>query len=274
MRNIAIGAALKAGEKILEIYDRDFKIEIKDDSHSSPLTEADTAAHNVICEALKNTDIPILSEESKELEYADRENWSVFWLVDPLDGTKEFIKHNGEFTVNIALIENGKPTFGVVYAPVLDVLYVGDEILGAYKVIGASKSWDNIQEISCKEVGSKLEVIASRSHLNDKTKDFVSSISDDFDDVDFVSKGSSLKLCMVADGSADVYPRIAPTMEWDTAAAHAVVSAAGGHVLQFSSKAAIGIDHPLVYNKPDLLNPYFIVCSSDILAKISGYEFN
>ena len=242
---IAKKAALKAGEDILEIYNKeDFEVELKSDN--SPLTVADKASHNRIMEYLVDTEIPILSEEGKEMSYAERKDWDVFWLIDPLDGTKEFIKRNGEFTVNIALIKNQKPIMGVVYTPVLDWLYWGSED-GAYKTeIG------NTQKIITAKTDlsiPNLKVVASRSHLNQETEDFLSTLQNP----EIVSMGSSLKFMLVAEGKAHVYPRYAPTMEWDTGAAQAVVEAAGGKVYKEPGR------EKFVYNKENLLNPHFLV---------------
>ena len=269
MKNLPtiIDAALRAGGAILEIYKRDFEVEFKADE--SPLTEADKAAHHIICDALEDTGLPILSEESKAIDYEDRKDWTKYWLVDPLDGTKEFIKKNGEFTVNIALIEHGRPIMGVVYAPVLKTLYVGIVGEGAFRAIGDElfqtlEKWDgkvpsigNLAEplplsSDLCPPSSAIRVVASRSHLNEETEAFIAELEKK-GRVELVSSGSSLKLCLVAEGSADVYPRIAPTMEWDTAAAQAVVEASGATVVQY------GTDEPLAYNKENLLNPYFVV---------------
>jgi 3'(2'), 5'-bisphosphate nucleotidase len=293
--NRVLDAALRAGDAILQIYARDFEVEFKADA--SPLTEADKAAHHIICDALKATGLPILSEESKTVAYEERKGWQKYWLVDPLDGTKEFIKKNGEFTVNIALIENGRPVLGVVYAPVLRTVYCGmSDVEG-----GTSKAWKatdcaekSVDEIMTSAVllspssvlrspSSGLRVVASRSHCNDETRAFIEALEKEFGPAERVSSGSSLKLCMVAEGSADVYPRIAPTMEWDTAAAQAVVEAAGGRVVQYDSavpaasylngfndlneaQSAVSTSpetsgrlNDLSYNKPDLLNPFFVV---------------
>lgn len=277
--NIAMDAALRAGGAILEIYKRDFEVEFKADE--SPLTEADKAAHHIIVDALEDLGLPILSEESKAIAYEDRKKWQKYWLVDPLDGTKEFIKKNGEFTVNIALIENGRPVMGVVYAPVLKTLYVGVVGEGAFRVTsddlfqtletgnaGLSIFFQGLEKSDEKfsRVGKPFEwlpcvspeegvmrVVASRSHMNAETEAFIAELEKQGRRIELVSSGSSLKLCMVAEGSAEVYPRIAPTMEWDTAAAQAVVEASGARVVQY------GTDEPLLYNKENLLNPFFVV---------------
>mgnify|MGYP003647193039 FL=1 len=241
---IAKKASLKAGEAILEIYEtEDFSIEHKKDD--SPLTKADMAAHLVIMSFLEDTDIPVLSEEGRDIPYDERKNWEYLWIVDPLDGTKEFIKRNGEFTVNIALVRNGQPILGVVYAPVIDKLYYGAEGLGAFL---------EYQEIQMKLLNahvlglskSGLRVVASRSHLNEDTQAFLNRLNAP----EIVSMGSSLKFMMLAEGEADIYPRFAPTMEWDTAAAHAILSELGRKVVDSGGNS-------LIYNKESLLNPYF-----------------
>ncbi|MGM5485308.1 MAG: 3'(2'),5'-bisphosphate nucleotidase CysQ [Nanobdellota archaeon] len=231
--------ARKAGEKTLEIYNKDFETEYKDDK--SPLTEADLASNEVIVDGLKKiSDHPILSEETKEVDHEERKGWDKFWLIDPLDGTKEFIKRNGEFTVNIALIEDGEPTFGVVYVPVKDQMY--------YSYNG--KSYLDGEELPFGKERDNFVVVASRSHFNDETKEYIEKITSDYE---LISRGSSLKLCAVAEGSADIYPRLGPTMEWDTAAAHAVVRGAGREVYDVST------NKPLKYNKESLKNPFFVV---------------
>lgn len=276
MIEIAVKAALEAGEAILEIYSQDFEVEFKADE--SPLTSADKASHNIIVRALEATPYPVLSEESKAIDYAERKDWSTYWLVDPIDGTKEFIKKNGEFTVNIALVENGVPVMGVVYVPVQETLYLGvgnDEQgmeQGAWKGQGcAGKTYEEIMEslsgihVSGNPSGA-LKVVASKSHCNDETRQFIADLEDKYGVAERVSRGSSLKFCMVAEGSADIYPRIAPTIEWDTAAAHAVVLAAGGNVFEYDAgidasnyKSTANDIFEVSYNKQNLLNPYFVV---------------
>ncbi len=242
LSQVAQKAAQKAAVEILKIYDSgDFSIEAKADN--SPLTLADKASHEAIVSELEKTEIPILSEEGKAIPYETRKNWEYFWMIDPLDGTKEFIKRNGEFTVNIALIHRDHPVLGVVYTPVLSDIFV------ALKGEGATKNGKKIQGNSFSKSDSGLRVVASRSHLNEETQKFL----DELNAPEIVSKGSSLKLLMVAEGSADLYPRYAPTMEWDTAAAQIVVEEAGGLVLVKDS------DNPVIYNKENLLNPYFLV---------------
>lgn len=255
----AILASIEAGKEILEVYESTFEVEYKDDK--SPLTIADKRAHQKIVSMLKETGIPILSEEGKALDYEERSKWSTLWIVDPLDGTKEFIKQNGEFTVNIALVEKGVPVMGVIYVPVEETLYFGAEGIGAYRVDKAAhvKDTDNLEDWIVK--GLKLPetqkrpytMVGSRSHMSDETAQFFDEVRQDHPDSEIISKGSSLKICMVAEGSADVYPRFAPTMEWDTAAGHAIAKGAGFEVYQAKGEA------PLQYNKKDLLNPWFIV---------------
>lgn len=243
---VAKNAALAAGEDILQIYESgDFSIEAKSDE--SPLTRADKAAHNKIVSFLNDTGLPILSEEGREISYGERSKWEYFWMVDPLDGTKEFIKKNGEFTVNIALIKDGVPILGVVYPPIIGDLYWGLKGKGAFKEINGSLDELKVSKRSLTDSG--LKVVASRSHMSDKTQEFVNYLKKP----EVVSRGSSLKFLLVASGEADVYPRYGPTMEWDTAAAHAIVSEAGGSVVQEDEVTA------LTYNKDNLLNPHFIV---------------
>ncbi len=239
--------AHQAGNVIMEIYQKDFHIEYKDDK--SPLTIADKKANDLIISELNNLSIklPILSEEGKEIPYDERKNWEYFWMVDPLDGTKEFIKKNDEFTVNIALIHNHEPVLGVVYAPALDEMYWAKKGEGAYK--NGQKLPLDINPNPSK----LLRVVASKSHLTPETEAYINQLALTTESIECVSKGSSLKLCMVAEGSADIYPRLAPTMEWDTAAADAIVREAGK--MSYQSDKNI----PLQYNKENLLNPWFIV---------------
>ena len=247
--------ALEAGKTIMEIYDKDFSIEYKDDK--SPLTEADLASNDVIVRALEKYDIPIMSEEGKMIEYDERKDWEYYWCIDPIDGTKEFIKKNGEFTVNIALIHKNTPILGVVYAPALGDMYMAKKGEGAYKsVLSATGSVLREDKLPIKTNGTpekSLIVVASKSHLSEETQEFIDVVARSTEHVTRISKGSSLKLVMVAEGSADIYPRLAPTMEWDTAAADAIVRESGKMTYQFEG------DEPVVYNKENLLNPWFIV---------------
>lgn len=237
--------ALEAGKEIMKIYKKNFSVEHKDDK--SPLTEADLKSNEIICKALVKLypNIPIMSEENKQVDYETRKNWEYYWCIDPIDGTKEFIKKNDEFTVNIALIHKDRPVLGVVYAPAIDEMYSAKEACGAFL---------NNQKLPLKtneDKSKKLYVVASKSHLSKETQKFIDSL--DTKEIEQVSKGSSLKLCMVASGDADIYPRLAPTMEWDTAAADAIVRESGKMTYQH------GTNIPVVYNKEDLLNPWFIV---------------
>ena len=238
--------ARAAGAAILQVYDRAFAVETKDDR--SPLTAADRASHRVIAEGLHRLapEVPLLSEEGRAIPYDERRGWDRLWIVDPLDGTKEFIKRNGEFTVNIALVEHGAPLFGVVYVPVQRVLYWGGRGLGAWRQQEATKPAAVRVRRPTRERG--LTVVQSRSHPSPELDAYLQ----DFPVAESVSVGSSVKFCAVAEGRADLYPRLAPTMEWDTAAGQAVVEGAGGKVLDRDGR-------PLVYNKPELLNPHFVV---------------
>lgn len=258
----AIDAALLAGKEILSIYDdpaSDFEIEKKADN--SPLTIADKKAHETIVEILKKTPFPVLSEEGKHLPYTERCNWETLWIVDPLDGTKEFIKRNGEFTVNIALVCHSVPVVGVIYLPVKQELYFAEEHMGAYKIAGITSRDDasleeltaSAQRLPSETARDKFIIVASRSHLTPETESYIEDMKRQHSDVELISSGSSIKICLVAEGKADVYPRFAPTMEWDTAAGHAIAHAAGMEVYQ------AGKEEPLNYNKEDLLNPWFIV---------------
>ncbi len=257
---IAVQAAVHGGDEIMKIYQlEDLGVEYKEDD--SPLTLADKKCNDVIISYLENTEFPIISEEIKNLEFSERKDWETCWIVDPLDGTKEFVKRNGEFTVNIALVKNGKPLLGVIYVPVTKELYFADvskkttlkSVLSEHKV-----DLDNLADLS-KEIkpassNKKLvRVVGSRSHMSEATQNFVETLKNDFDQVEIVSKGSSLKFCLVAEGRADVYPRYAPTMEWDTAAGQAICEAVGLRVISNET------NKPLLYNKENLLNPWFLV---------------
>ncbi|QGH36250.1 3'(2'),5'-bisphosphate nucleotidase CysQ [Gracilibacillus salitolerans] len=249
---------LDAGKEIRDVYQQDFEVEVKKDD--SPLTIADKRSHNVIAEGLNKIDstIPVLSEEGREIPFEERKKWEQFWLVDPLDGTKEFIKKNGEFTVNIALIDGHYPILGVIYAPALDTFYFGVKGEGAYKLTNASQV--NVaneeelvnQSIRLPEVNESevINVVASRSHMSKETEEFIDQLDGE---AEVVSSGSSLKFCLVAEGKADYYPRYAPTMEWDTGAGQAIVEAAGGSVTRHED------DERFYYNRENLLNGWFLV---------------
>ncbi|WP_051219390.1 3'(2'),5'-bisphosphate nucleotidase CysQ [Oceanobacter kriegii] len=247
-----VAIARQAGDAIMEIYETDFEKYEKSDA--SPLTEADLAAHKLICaELAKISEFPILSEESSkdEIEWENRKNWNTFWIVDPLDGTKEFIKKSGEFTVNIALVSEGKAKLGVVYCPPLNRMYFATEEQGAFRQ-DADAEPVKLQVASEPQGDANWNVVGSKSH----GAEALAAFSEQLGNVNLVSMGSSLKLCMVADGQAHLYPRLAPTCEWDTAAAQAIVEHAGGKVLTPSLE-------PLLYGqKEDLLNPFFIVCAT------------
>lgn len=242
--------AREAGRQIMAIYDAGTTLR-QDKSDGSPLTAADMAAHHVLAEGLRRLtpDWPVLSEESAAERYEVRRHWKRFWLIDPLDGTKEFLKHNGEFTVNVALIENGSPVMGVVHAPALEVSYFAERGQGAFRQYG-----DDMPvpvRVAQHEPHEPVRMVGSRSHGDARLEDLAAHLGGG----EFVSMGSSLKLCLVADGSAHLYPRLGPTMEWDTAAAHAVVQEAGGMVCDSRGE-------PLRYNKEDLHNPPFAVLSA------------
>ena len=255
-----IELSVRAGESILKIYDTEFEIDEKKDS--TPLTEADLQSHNIIVSGLKfiTPDIPIISEEEKLESFSSRKSRRRYWLIDPLDGTREFINKNGEFTVNIALIENNIPILGVVHAPVKSETYIGCKNYGAKK-INAMKEMKNIS--INKKLNTPLKVIGSRSHRGDSLAKFLNFVGEH----EFLSVGSSLKFCMIAEGKADLYPRFGPTSEWDTAAAQAVVEQAGGKVINRN------LDR-LQYNKKEsILNSQFYAVGSNLISKIiSDYE--
>ena len=253
-KRAVIDVAKIAGEEIMAIYSQDFDVDYKDDS--SPLTQADLASHHCIVNGLRELtpDIPVLSEESSDDEKRNRMTWQTYWLIDPLDGTKEFVKKNGEFTVNIALVTKHQPLFGVVHAPALDVTYWGDKSSGAFKVEGGIEKAIVVRPRSANT--ADWVVVGSRSHQSDEFKAFMK----DYPDAEIVSMGSSLKLCLVAEGKADLYPRLGLTSEWDTAASQAVVEAAGGQVLAFPEMKPLGCNQ----NANSLLNPHLLVCASPL----------
>lgn len=240
--------AQEAAEAILHIYHTaDFQVDFKADN--SPLTAADLAAHQLIVSRLHalTPDIPILSEESQHITYRERQSWPIFWLVDPLDGTREFLQRNGEFTVNIALVHQHRPVLGVVHIPVQELTYWAAEALGAFRSGGEH----TVALQANRALSGPMKVVASRAHAGAATQVFLENLRRDYA-LAVVSKGSALKLCMVAEGTADLYPRLGPTMEWDTAAAQCVVEQAGGRVTTLE-------ETPLQYNKKHLLNPFFMV---------------
>ena len=258
---LAIEASVAAGSVIMEIYEKDFQVDFKKDQ--SPLTEADMASNAVIMSYLHKTEIPVISEENKQTSFSERSKWDSCWIVDPLDGTKEFIKKNDEFTVNIALVKNGFVAFGVIYVPAVKTLYYGDvtekkafikkldEHITGEELFKEIRSAEALKPSKFNDV---LRVVGSRSHMNDETLNFINDIKEKSNkNIEIVSKGSSLKFCLVAEGKADVYPRFAPTMEWDTAAGQAICEAVGVEVISMET------NEPMKYNKENLLNSWFKV---------------
>ncbi|MEX2536005.1 MAG: 3'(2'),5'-bisphosphate nucleotidase CysQ [Trueperaceae bacterium] len=253
--------AVRAGHAILEIYGGDFEVETKADS--SPLTQADLASQEIIVAGLAQLtpDLPVLAEETGELPFEERRSWRRSWLVDPLDGTREFVKRNGEFTVNIAMVEAGQPILGVVHAPVLGVTYLASRGGGARRLdasgersIAVSPPPDN--ELHDGELhGGELRIVMSRSHANEATLRFIGRLEREYR-VNAVSQGSALKMCLVADGTAHIYPRLGPTMEWDVAAAQCVVEEAGGQLVTLDGA-------PMGFNRPNLVNESFLACYGD-----------
>ncbi len=252
--------AIKAGKAIMEVYATNFEVETKPDQ--TPLTLADTLANDIIHQFLSQTGIPVISEEGRNVPWHIREIWDQFWLVDPLDGTKEFVNRNGEFSVNIALIEDRLPVLGVIYAPVTDTLYWADNH-GSFRLdhaAGLVEANPNLQAMRLKALQLPLPrtdndftIVASRSHLTSETMSYINNVKREHHNIRIVSRGSSLKMCMVAEGQADVYPRFGQTSEWDTAAGHAIILAAGGKVVLADQPT-----QALLYNKPDLQNPSFL----------------
>ncbi len=259
-----ITAAYLAGKEIMKIYtSSNFEIETK--SNNTPLTIADKKSHDIIVKYLLNTSLPILSEEGKQIPFKIRKKWNYFWLIDPLDGTKEFIKQNGEFTVNIALIKKDTPILGIIYSPVLKELFFATESIGSYKLnnlpnqISELTNIENLIFKSIKlnpfKITENLRILVSRSHLSKKTSEYISKIKKSYKNVNLLSIGSSLKFCLIAEGKADIYPRFGPTMEWDTAAGHAIAKYAACVITLTDEKTN------LTYNKENLLNPDFILRS-------------
>jgi len=258
----AISTSVRAGQLIMEVYNsEEFQVNLKSDA--TPLTLADRKAHDEITSSLSRTRIPVLSEEGRNILYEERKGWDCFWLVDPLDGTKEFIKRNGEFTVNVALIMNGYPLMGVVYVPVSGELYFAMESEGSFKVnnippsIEADYRFEVLKQEASKlpvpTIRDKFTVVGSRSHMTDETREYIDRFKGKYGEIDIISRGSSLKMCMVAEGKADIYPRFSPTTEWDTAAGQAVAEQAGCVVI------AVETGSRMAYNKEELDNPWFIV---------------
>jgi 3'(2'), 5'-bisphosphate nucleotidase len=243
------GVAREAGRAILEVYGTDFDVSRKEDK--SPLTLADMCSHKIISDSLKARypDIPILSEEGKEVPFETRRSWDRFWLVDPLDGTKEFVKRNGEFTVNIALVEDHTPVLGIIHIPVTGRLFIGRVGEGCWEISGSERR--RLKVAPMPDSNGPVRIVRSRSHPTPGLEELLSLIPS----YEVVNRGSSLKFCAVAEGEADFYPRFGPTWEWDTAAGQAIVIAAGGVMLDLSGK-------PFFYNRQNLLNGPFIVSSS------------
>lgn len=260
----AIVAAVLAGNEILEVYDTNFDVEYKQDD--SPLTLADKKASEKIAHELQHFEIPLLSEEGEEIGYDTRKDWKELWIVDPLDGTKEFVKRNGEFTVNIALVEDQLPTLGVIYSPVFKDLYFAAKGLGAFKIDRhdfmsmveniAQTSLDALYGVATKlpaiQNRNQYVVVASRSHMSTETYQHIEALKVKHGQVDIVTSGSSIKMCLVAEGVADEYPRFGPTMEWDTAAGQALLQEAGATLIDVETS------EPMRYNRPELLNHWFI----------------
>jgi 3'(2'), 5'-bisphosphate nucleotidase len=267
----AIRAAIRAGAATLEVYESELHVDYKEDR--SPLTLADTRSHEIIAAQLKHTGVPVLSEEGKNIPAAERRRWRRLWVVDPLDGTKEFIKHLGEFTINIALVENERPTLGVIFVPVKNVLYFGRLEDGSYRLddgptlAGLARADADgdargaLEQLKARCARLPLDagfhppfvIVGSRSHATPELHAYVDQKRRELGEVTFVSAGSSLKYCLVAEGRADIYPRLGPTMEWDTAAGQAIAEAAGATVTRHDTGG------PMTYNKEDLLNPWHIV---------------
>ncbi len=258
----AVNASIRAGALIMEVYNSDdFQVNLKSDK--TPLTLADRLAHDSIKNDLSKTFIPVLSEEGRNIVYEERKGWEYFWIVDPLDGTKEFIKRNGEFTVNIALIQNKYPILGVVYVPVTGELYFSLALEGAYKVSNlVAKKETRLTYNELISTAKKLPfdsdrknviIVESRSHTSNETLEYIERLKQKFGDIESISRGSSLKMCMIAEGNADIYPRLSLSSEWDTAAGQAIVEGAGYLVYTYETKER------MAYNKEELLNPWFIV---------------
>ncbi len=261
----AIQAAVDAGNEILKIYETDFSVEYKNDR--SPLTAADKESNEKIIESLNGFNIPFLSEENELVPYEARKNWTYLWIVDPLDGTKEFVKRNGEFTVNIALVKNGVPILGVIYSPVFRDLYFASEELGSFKVErhdvieifqnkkpGFSPVMEKAKKLPLVNSLSTFTIVASRSHLNSETHHHIETRKKQYPTVELINAGSSIKICLVAEGKANEYPRFGPTMEWDTAAGHAIAEFAGKKVIDVSTGKRIE------YNREIITNNSFLVC--------------
>lgn len=263
MYALAIDASIQAGAEIAAIYNKDFEVNFKADQ--SPLTAADLASHKCIEALLADTQLPLLSEEGNEIPWSTRQIWSSYWLIDPLDGTKEFVKRNGEFTVNIALIENGFPIFGVIFIPAENQLFFGGKGIGCYRFIlmderplHEKNTLDEWKRAADKlpvnaQLSTDIRVMLSRSHVSEKTEQWLSELKTHFASIKSVNVGSSIKFCRVAEGMVQIYPRFSPTMQWDTAAGQAIAEGAGMHVVSWPDKVRLS------YHRENLLNPHFMV---------------
>ena len=278
--SIGLRASLLAGEAVMHVYDSDFEVNLKSDQ--SPITEADRRSHNILVSQLGKK-IPLLSEEGSTIAYEERKDWDIYWLIDPLDGTKEFIKRNGEFTVNVALMERHKPIAGIVYLPAKRILFFGGRGLGSYRVTGSTvakiKNSDSagalksalesavtLPDPDSLQALKKIKIVQSISHVTDQETDFIDRLNNKYNGIETASAGSSLKFCLVAEGSADIYPRFGPTMEWDTAAGQSVVESSGCEVLDLSDLTRLN------YNKRVLRNGAFVVLGSRFSAGTSWRE--
>jgi 3'(2'), 5'-bisphosphate nucleotidase len=260
-KSLALKAAVLGGKAIMEVYETAFDVVMKADN--SPLTEADQKANAIIVSLLGKTGIPIISEEDEQLDFEVRRHWNQCWIVDPLDGTKEFVNRNGDFTVNIALVENGKPVYGVIYIPVTETLYVGDVLSQQTTKLKVSDIDSLIADLEqngevlafakAETESDVIRVVGSKSHMNEETLEYIQSLEALGKKVELLSRGSSIKVCLVAEGRADVYPRFAPTMEWDTAAGQAICEATGCDVID--QKTGVS----MVYNRKNMLNGFFFV---------------
>ncbi len=268
LTKMAVDAAIAGGEEVMEVYNMiDINVTYKEDK--SPLTEADIRSNEIIKNYLGKSELPILSEEERNISYDERKNWDVFWLVDPLDGTREFVKRNGEFTVNIALIKNNAPIIGVIYVPVSGNIYFSSSFSGSYRISHVTSDFIKSKDLkSLINIASSLPLsknrnkiigIGSRSHLSLKTKIFFHKLKRKYENLDIIKIGSSLKLCLIAEGNADIYPRFSPTMEWDIAAGHALIENAGFKIYEYKS------NNPILYNKENLKNPYFVAGNTRII---------
>ncbi len=277
---IGLRSSLLAGDAVMRVYKSDFDVTLKSDQ--SPITEADRRSHEILMEQLGD-EIPVLSEEGSQITYEERKEWNLFWLIDPLDGTKDFIKRNGEFTVNVALIEHHSPVAGIVYLPAKEILFFGGRGFGAYRVSGSaldnirhSISGDPLEPALAGAVSlpdpdklrssKKIKIIQSLSHVTEQEAEFVVLLKEEFRDLDTASAGSSLKFCLVAEGTADLYPRFGPTMEWDTAAGQCVAESSGCEVLDLQDFSSIR------YNRRVLRNGSFIVFGTRFRLKSSWRE--